>query len=160
MAMWAALAIALALTGASLSASGGRAWAIVAAGSILSFQALLMAYVSFPPAQSSKALLENVRPFIGPHTEIFSVNQYRQSIPPYLQRKVRLVGYEGELEFGIEHGGGDEFITSLDAFAAIWEQSPDAVAFIDPDVMDALKAKNIPFRLRAFDGKSVVVTRR
>jgi 4-amino-4-deoxy-L-arabinose transferase-like glycosyltransferase len=160
MAMWAAVAIALALAGASLSANGARAWAAVAAGSILSIQALLMAYVSFPPAQSSKALLEQVRPFIGPRTEIFSVNQYRQSIPPYLRRKVRLVGYEGELEFGIEHGGSGAFIPSLDEFAAIWEQSPDALAFIDPDAMDALKAKNIPYRLRAFDGKSVVVTRR
>jgi hypothetical protein len=120
----------------------------------------MMAYVNFPPAQSAKALLAHVRPFIGPHTEIFSVNQYRQSIPPYLRRKVRLVAYEGELRFGIEHANDDDFIPSLDAFAHIWEQSPDALAFIDPDVMDALKARNIPFRLRAFDGKSIVVTRR
>jgi 4-amino-4-deoxy-L-arabinose transferase-like glycosyltransferase len=160
MVMWAALAIALALTSASISSGNRHTWARVAAGSILSLQALMMAYVNFPPAQSAKALLAHVRPLIGPHTEIFSVNQYRQSIPPYLRRKVRLVAYEGELRFGIEHANGDDFIPSLDAFAHIWEQSPDALAFIDPDVMDALKARNIPFRLRAFDGKSVVVTRR
>ena len=37
--------------------------------------------------------------------------------------------------------------------------SSDAVAFVDPDTMDAVRALNIPFRLRAFDGKSFVITR-
>ncbi len=54
---------------------------------------------------------------------------------------------------------GDDFIPSLDTFADIWTRSTDALAFVDPNVMDAVKATNIPFRLRAFDGKSFVITR-
>lgn len=157
---WATLAIGVAFGAALISARSARAWVPAALGSILSVQALMMAYASFPPAQSSKALLADARPFIGPRTEIFSVNQYRQSIPPYLGRKVRLVGYEGEMEFGIEHGSGDGFIPTLDSFANIWTHSSDALAFVDPDIMDAVKAENIPFQLRAFDGKSFVITRR
>ena len=160
MVMWATLAIALALICAAISSRVGSAWVPAALGSILSLQALMMAYANFPPAQSSRALLADVRPLIGPHTQIFSVDQYRQSIPPYLGRKIRLVRYQGEMQFGIEHGGHDDFIPSLEAFADIWAQSSDALAFIDPDVMDAVKARNIPFRLRAFDGRSFVVTRR
>jgi 4-amino-4-deoxy-L-arabinose transferase-like glycosyltransferase len=157
MVIWAAAAIALA-TAAALIARTSWVWAPL--GAILSLQALMMAYASFPPAQSSKALLAQARPFIGPHTELFSVDQYRQSVPPYLGRKVRLVRYQGELEFGIEHGSGGDFIPSLDRFADIWTRSPDALAFVDPDVMDAVEAKSIPYRLRAFDGKSFVITRR
>src|SRR5438105_4592339 len=125
MIVWASVAIAIAVAAASISsraAAAGHAsqtttWAPAALGTFLSMQALMMAYVDFPPAQSSRALLADVRPFIGPGTELFSVNQYRQSIPPYLQRKMRIVRYEGELRFGIEHGGGDNFIPTLDAFA-------------------------------------------
>ena len=160
MVVWAALAVAIALTAAAISSRVAGAWAPAALGSILSLQALMMAYASLPPAQSSRALLAEVRPLIGPRTEIFSVNQYRQSIPPYLGRKMRLVRYQGEMQFGIEHGGADSFIPSLDAFASVWVRSSDALAFVDPDAMDAVKACNIPFQLRAFDGKSFVITRR
>jgi len=72
---------------------------------------------------------------------------------------VRLVRYEGELKFGIEHSDGGNFIPTLDAFADIWTRSSDALAFVDPDAMDAVKAKNLPFQLRGFDGKSSVITR-
>ena len=159
MVTWVAAAIVIATTAAFISSRISRAWIPAAIGSILAVQALMMAYASFPPAQSSKALLADARQFIGPRTELFSINQYRQSVPPYLGRKVRLVGYEGELEFGIQHGSGGDFIPSLDTFAAIWMNSSDALAFVDPDTMEAVKALNIPFRLRAFDGKSFVITR-
>lgn len=156
---WTVVAIVMAATAAFISSRIARAWVPAALGSILAAQALMMAYASFPPAQSSKALLADARQYIGPRTELFSVNQYRQSVPPYLGRKVRLVGYQGELEFGIQHDRGDDFIPSLDTFADIWMHSTDALAFVDPDTMDAVKALNIPFRLRAFDGKSFVITR-
>jgi hypothetical protein len=159
MVAWAAAAIVIAATAAFVSSRFRRAWVPAALGSILAAQALMMAYASFPPAQSSKALLADARQFIGPRTEIFSVNQYRQSVPPYLGRKVRLVGYEGELGFGIQHDRGNDFIPSLHAFANIWMHSTDAVAFVDPGTMAAVKALKIPFRLRAFDGKSFVITR-
>ena len=159
MVAWAALAAAVAAAAAWITSRNNGAWVPAALGSILSIQALMMAYVSFPPAQSSKALIAQARPFIGPHTELFSIAQYRQSVPPYLGRKVRLVRYQGEMEFGIEHGSGEGFIPSLDAFADLWRRSPDALAFVDPDIMDAVRAMNIPFRLRAFDGKSFVITR-
>jgi hypothetical protein len=156
---WATAAFVSATTAAFVSSRTSRAWVAAALGSILAVQALMMAYASFPPAQSSKALLADARQFIGPRTELFSINQYRQSVPPYLGRKLRLVGYEGELEFGIRHDRGDGFIPSLDAFAQIWMNSTDALAFVDPDTMDAVKALNIPFHLRAFDGRSFVITR-
>lgn len=160
MVAWTAVAIVIAAIAALISSRVTRAWVPAALGSILAVQALLMAFASFPPAQSSKALLANARPFIGPHTELFSIDQYRQSVPPYLGRKVRLVRYQGELEFGIEHASGsDYFIPSLAMFADIWTNSTDALAFVDPDVMDAVKATNIPFHLRAYDGRSFVITR-
>jgi 4-amino-4-deoxy-L-arabinose transferase-like glycosyltransferase len=157
--VWAGLAVALAAAAAWIASRTRVAWLPAALGSILSIQALMMAYANFPPAQSSKALLAEARPFIGPNTQLFSINQYRQSVPPYLGRKVRLVRYEGEMEFGIEHTRDNDFIPSLDTFADLWMRSADALAFVDPDTMDALKEMNLPYRLRAFDGRSFVITR-
>jgi 4-amino-4-deoxy-L-arabinose transferase-like glycosyltransferase len=159
---WAVLGVAIAVLAASISARAATdtgVWVPAALGATLSAQALMMAFVHFPPAQSSKALLADVRPFIGPRTEVFSVNQYRQSIPAYLGRTVRLVHYEGEMQFGIAAAGGANYIPTLDAFAKVWQCSSDALAIVDLDVIESLRAKRLPFELRAVDGRSAVITR-
>ena len=42
-----------------------------------------------------------MRPFIGAYTPLYSVGQYRETMSPYLGRTLQLVGYEGELQFGL-----------------------------------------------------------
>ena len=159
---WAVVATMIGLVGAGVSSratTGAGVWVPAALATMLSAQALMMAFAHFPPGQSSRPLLAQVRSFIGPQTELFSVDQYRQSIPPYLGRTLRLVRYQGEMQFGIAAKGGADYIPTLDAFAGIWERSNDALAIVDLDVMDALKARKLPFELRAVDGRSAVITR-
>jgi hypothetical protein len=159
---WAVVAGAVVIVAAIVSsraASGTGTWMPTALGSILSAQALMMAFACFPPGQSAKPLLADVRSFVGPHTELFSVDQYRQSIPPYLGRTLRLVRYQGEMQFGIAEEDSPDYIPTLDAFAGIWERSSDALAVVDLDAMDSLKARKLPFELRAVDGRSAVITR-
>jgi hypothetical protein len=52
---------------------------------------------------------------IGPDTQLFSVDQYRQSIPPYLGRTMRLAIYKGELEFGVTQEP-HQFVPTLEQF--------------------------------------------
>jgi hypothetical protein len=157
MLVWSTLAVVIAVAAAWVTSRTAR-WVPAAVGSMLAYQALMMTYTAYPPARTAKPLAEAIRPLVGPNTELFSVNQYRQSVPPYLGRTMRMVMYRGEMEFGLsqEQAG---FVPTLDAFIDQWAHSSDAVAFVDPDIMDELKARGVPFRMRASDGRSFVLTR-
>jgi 4-amino-4-deoxy-L-arabinose transferase-like glycosyltransferase len=136
-----------------------KAWIAAALGCVLGFQALMMAYSSFPPTRTSKSLVAAVRADIGAGTQLFSVNQYRQGIPPYLGRTLRMVKFRGELEFGIEHQS-TAFIPTLQKFVEQWTAASDAVAFMDPATYENLREQHVPMRPLAQDGRSVAVARK
>ncbi len=75
---------------------------------------------------------------IGPETQLFSVNQYRQGVAPYLGRTLRMVMFRGELAFGIEQEGAG-FIPTLEQFIENGGSRTDAVAFVDPATFEDLR---------------------
>jgi hypothetical protein len=99
-----------------------------------------------------------VRPYIGPDTALFSVDQYRQSVAPYLGTTLRMVGYRGELEFGLRQESAG-FIPSLERFEAEWKALSDAVAFMEPAAFEVLRARDVPMHVVARDARSIVVAR-
>jgi 4-amino-4-deoxy-L-arabinose transferase-like glycosyltransferase len=135
-----------------------REWVVAALGAMLGFQALMMSYSAFPPPRTSKSLVAAIRPLVGPDTQLFSVDQYRQSVPPYLGRTLRVVRYRGELDFGFSQDAS-RYVPTLDAFIAEWSSARNALAFVAPEVMADLQARGVPFHVRARDGRSVVVSR-
>jgi 4-amino-4-deoxy-L-arabinose transferase-like glycosyltransferase len=153
---WSAIGGSLALLGVMFAK---RRALVPIAASILAFQALIVSYSSLPPVRTAKWLVNDVRPAIGPQTRLFSVDQYRQSIPPYLGRTLRPVMYRGELEFGIAQDSG-HFIETLDQFIAVWLRQSDAVAFVDAPLMKTLDARQVPMRVIARDDRTVAVARR
>lgn len=165
LAIWAALGVAVAAVawlGSRLRAEDAAdptRWASVAIGAVLAWQSLLMAYAAFPPVLTAKALVAQVRELIGPETRVYSVGQYRQSVPVYLGRTVQMVGYRGELEFGLERAAVGE-IRTVQAFAAVWQHDTDAVAFMSPAAHAKLAAGRLPGRVVATDGRSIVMVRR
>jgi 4-amino-4-deoxy-L-arabinose transferase-like glycosyltransferase len=153
--VWAIVAVSLGIV-AAIAARFSLVAA--AAGAMLAFQALIMSYSALPPLRTSKALVAAVRPHIGPKTQLFSVDQYRQSIPPYLGRTLRLVVFRGELAFGLNqerHG----FIPTLPGFMAEWQTATDSIAFLDPPVFQALRSQGVPMRTLAEDGRTIAVSR-
>jgi 4-amino-4-deoxy-L-arabinose transferase-like glycosyltransferase len=135
-----------------------REWAVAALGAILGFQALMMSFSALPPLRTAKPLVAAIRALVGPDTQLFSVDQYRQSVPPYLGRTLRVVRYRGELDFGFSQDAS-QYVPTLDAFIAEWSNARNALAFLTPEVMDDLQTRGVPFRVRAADGRSVVVSR-
>jgi hypothetical protein len=129
------------------------------AAAVLAYQALIVSYSSLPPLRTAKTLVAQVRPAIGPRTQLFSVDQYRQSIPPYLGRTLRLAMYSDELAFGIAQQRG-LFIDTLDEFIAEWRRQTDAVAFVDAPLMKTLAERQVPMRIIARDDRTVAVARR
>ncbi len=136
-----------------------RHWLIPIASVVLAFQALIVSYTALPPVRTAKPLLASVRSFIGPQTALFGVGQYRQSVPPYLGRTMRLALYRGELEFGLSQEDAG-YLATLEEFVRTWTAQTDAVAFVDPPIMKTLRAQRVPLRELATDGRSVVIARR
>jgi 4-amino-4-deoxy-L-arabinose transferase-like glycosyltransferase len=140
-----------------LSAGVGRSLA-VALLFVFVWQALLCEYTVIPPARSAYALVKTVAPEVHPGTTLYSVGQYRQTIPPYLGRKLILVGYAGELHFGEMRQPGVEQATPQQ-FVRQWQASRDAIAFFAPSVWDHYRRQGLPGRVIARDSFTVAVSR-
>ncbi len=122
------------------------------------WQALLCEYTVIPPSRSAYALVQAVAPQVHPATTLYSVGQYRQTIPPYLGRKLILVGYAGELHFGEMRQPGLEQATP-EQFVRQWQASRDAIAFFAPSVWDHYRRQGLPGHVIARDSFTVAVSR-
>jgi 4-amino-4-deoxy-L-arabinose transferase-like glycosyltransferase len=160
---WAVAAAVAALAGvaAGWNAGAGDARPLaVALLFVFIWQALLCEYTVIPPSRSAYALVRAVAPDVNPGTALYSVGQYRQTIPPYLGRTLILVGYQGtgELDFGEESEPGRQ-TASFAQFEHTWDASNDAVAFFDPGLWDHYRRQGLPGRVIAQDSSTVAVSR-
>jgi len=154
-ALWWALAGALAaLVAVSMQIPAAI---MTAASAILAWQCLLCEYTVIPPTRSARDLVSSARPFIGAHTLLYSVGQYRETVSPYLGRTLQLVGYEGELQFGLQEQPDKRMAPP--EFAARWSAGGEAVAFFDPGVWDEWRRRGLPGRVIAADNYTVAVSR-
>jgi 4-amino-4-deoxy-L-arabinose transferase-like glycosyltransferase len=139
-------------------AGGVWRWLTVALLFVFVWQALLCEYTVIPPSRSAYGLVKAVAPDVHPGTVLYSVGQYRQTIPPYLGRKLILVGYAGELHFGEMRQPGLEQASPAQ-FVRRWEASRDAVAFFAPSVWDHYRRQGLPGHVIARDSFTVAVSR-
>ena len=130
----------------------------VAVAFVFIWQALLCEYTVIPPSRSAYALVEQVAPNVRPATALYSVGQYRQTIPPYLGRTLIIVGYTGELRFGEKREPGREQ-TTAEQFMRQWEGSRDAIAFFAPSVWARYRQQGLPGRVIARDSFTIAVSR-
>ena len=130
-------------------------WA-TAAGAILSWQFMLCAYTDLPERSAYKMLL-TVRPLIGPHTQLYTVEQYRETISPYLQRTLTPVQFEGELAFGLSQEPGRELTAK--EFIARWSASTDAVLFVNPAAFDDWRKRGLQGKVIGGDNETLAVSR-
>lgn len=108
---------------------------------------------------SGRALAIVLRPRLEASTPVFSVGDYDQTLPFYLQRPVTLVAYRGELDLGLSQAP-QRGIDSLPQFAALWSGLPQAFAVMPPTRFAALAAAGLPMRLVVRSGNSLLVSRR
>jgi 4-amino-4-deoxy-L-arabinose transferase-like glycosyltransferase len=158
---WTAGAAAMALAAMAVSlAPRVRPLALAVtcvAGASLAWQCLMCAYTVIPPARSARDLARAVCPFIGVHTVLYSVGQYRETLSPYLGRTLQLAGYEGELRFGLSEEPQRHM--TMAQFAQRWSAGGEAVAFFDPGVWDGWRRQGLPGRVLAADDYTVAVSR-
>jgi 4-amino-4-deoxy-L-arabinose transferase-like glycosyltransferase len=75
---------------------------------------------------------------------LYSVRTYDQSLTFYLQRTVMLVGYRGELDYGLLKAP-DREITE-DAFLTRWNSQSNAYAVMDKRTFTTFQERGIPMR--------------
>jgi 4-amino-4-deoxy-L-arabinose transferase-like glycosyltransferase len=95
---------------------------IAALSSLLMAQSALLGADYLPRMRGVLALAQHLRPALTGATRVYCVNEYLQPIPFYLQRPCTLVGYRGELDFGLQQEPW-RFIPDLKGFEADWQQA-------------------------------------
>ncbi len=134
------------------------AWRI-AAVSVLGWSLIAFGYSIVDRHPSTRDLVDAMRPHVGAGTQLFSVGQYRQTVAPYLGRTLRLVGYRGDLDFGLSQEVPDAEM-SIEQFIQRWEGLKDGVAVIAASRFGDLEPRLAPFVVVARDRSSVVIKRR
>jgi 4-amino-4-deoxy-L-arabinose transferase-like glycosyltransferase len=89
---------------------------------------------------------------------IYSVATYDQTLPFYSQRRVKLVAYRGELDFGLRHDPSAEIPTVAD-FVSEWQRVTAGYAVMETSMFDDLKTRGVPLREVARDVHRVVAVR-
>ncbi len=89
---------------------------------------------------------------------IYSVATYDQTLPFYSQRRVKLVAYRGELDFGLRHDPSAEIPTVAD-FVSEWQKVTAGYAVMETSMFDDLKSRGVPLREVARDVHRVVAAR-
>lgn len=150
--------------GAGIGVRLGRRGVVVGAaaatclGGLLLAQSALLAADYLPRMRALVQLTQQLRPWVGPGTRVYCVNGYPQPLPFYLRRTCTLVGYRGELDFGLTQEPWLA-IADLKQFAPAWQQQSDALAILRPDDYQQLEALGAPMRV-IYTAPSFVAVRR
>jgi 4-amino-4-deoxy-L-arabinose transferase-like glycosyltransferase len=89
---------------------------------------------------------------------LYSVGTYDQSLVFYLRRTVTLVGYRGELDYGVGKAPGAE-IADVSQFIRLWSAQTRAFAVMERSMFDNLAGRGVPMRLLAQSVNRVLVSR-
>ena len=142
------LAALLTAAAAWLAPKAGAVVAVATAtlGSLALLTVLLPAAQQMPQQRSLEALITAAAAQLHSGTTIYCVDDYEQSLPFYLKRPCTLVGYRGELDFGLRQEPG-RWIPDLAQFAARWQGERDAMAVIRAESYLELRRMGLPMRV-------------
>jgi 4-amino-4-deoxy-L-arabinose transferase-like glycosyltransferase len=89
---------------------------------------------------------------------LYSVRTYDQSLTFYLQRTVMLVGYRGELDYGLRKAPNGE-IADVDEFLRLWDSQTRGYALMDKRTFNNFKERGVPMRTVGQNVGQVMVAR-
>lgn len=138
--------------------SGHVAITVYAIAALLWCQLLVTGHNALAPERSGYFIAAAMKPHLTPDTRLYSVGQYLQTVPFYLQRTVTLAYYRQELEFGMI-AEPQKALPTLDAFARAWRQPGAAIAMIHSPLYGRLVEEGLPMEVIMSDTDTVVVTK-
>lgn len=132
--------------------------ACAALGALLLTEAALLGDAALPGVQAQRELSRQLFPVIGRYRHFYCVNLYVQSVPFYLRRTCTLVGYRGELDFGLQREPW-RGIGTLGQFVAVWKLEPSGLAIMRLADYRSLESLGTPMRLIYTAASFVAVVR-
>jgi 4-amino-4-deoxy-L-arabinose transferase-like glycosyltransferase len=155
------IAVLLTVTGVFVWVRGTRevtrAGVFLGAGWCLAWLLMIRAAALLAPIYSGVGLARAF-PAADRDAPIYSVRTYDQCLTFYLQRTVTLVGYRGELDYGLGRSPGAE-IADFDDFVRRWGAESKAYAVMDMRTFNNLKERGIPMVLTGANVGRVLVSR-
>jgi 4-amino-4-deoxy-L-arabinose transferase-like glycosyltransferase len=155
------IAMVLTVTGAFVLVQRGRdatrAGAFLGVGWCLAWLLLVRAAAAVAPIYSGVSLAAAL-PAADRGAPVYSVGTYDQSLTFYLQRTVTLVGYRGELDYGLRQAPGAE-IADVAEFLRRWSSPSRSFAVMEKTMFEDLKHRGVPMRVVAQDVTRVLVAR-
>jgi len=108
--------------------------------------------------RSVKQLVLVVKPRLKPGDEVMSYHTYYQDLPLYLERRVTVVEWKGELEFGTQVEDTSAWMIDEAEFRKRWRGPHTTYLFTSRKHYDELRARMFtPLFLLAEEGKNVVL---
>lgn len=140
-------------TGATLMVAWGWIFAL-----IIALAAMRLANPLYSGSQLAEVIAKE-RADRGRFEEFYQVEQYDQTLPFYLKQTSVLVGYRGELDFGIRHAP-DRWLADRLELRERWISHAQSLAVMSSSTYAQLAAEKWPMRVIARDGNQVAIARR
>jgi len=129
----------------------------IALTALLAMQSIISGHDLLSRTTSTYHLAQQVKPHLKPGVPFYSVGIYEQTLPFYLDRTLTLVDYQDEMAFGIEQEP-HKWIADIPSFEQKWRLEAYALAIMNPETYQQLKAHGMPMKEIARDTRRVVVT--
>jgi hypothetical protein len=137
----------------------GRRWhaitAMAFAGSLL-IGCIVEGYKCLTPRQSGYDMAQKIKPLLASSPRLYFVNHYDQTLPFYLGRTFMLVDYGDEFETGLT-AEPERGIAELDRFVADWQRPGEAVAIMQPGIVEKLQTRHMPMQVLHQDPRRILV---
>lgn len=154
--------IAAAVVAIALRSRRTMALVVLAGGWMIGARLIMLGAGALGPLYSTRALVSAAARYNRPGVQVYSIGGYQQTLPFYLGRKMTLVSYLGELQFGIDqrrHLDEGRYIPTLSEFAQVWakEKPGQALGFAPRPVLGKLKALKVNYRIVASNPRWVAL---
>ncbi|MES1196853.1 MAG: hypothetical protein ABUL58_07910 [Steroidobacter sp.] len=121
--------------------------AILGCGAVIGYCVLIHGADALGSTRSAKTLAEQLQPQLTADSKLYSYYDYEQTLPFYIEKTMTLVGYRGELDFGLSQQP-QLWVADSDAFARNWAYDAHPIAIIDPGLYKTLREK-LPMKIIA-----------
>jgi 4-amino-4-deoxy-L-arabinose transferase-like glycosyltransferase len=136
-----------------------RAVAVTGLAGLFSIQLIVTGHESLSPSTSAYSMAQRVNPYLKPGTPFYSVATYDQTLDFYLGRTVTLVEFRDEMDYGLQQEP-QLAIPTVAEWMEIWRRQPYALALIEKDLYEQLKADGFPMQLIANDHRRYFIQTR
>jgi 4-amino-4-deoxy-L-arabinose transferase-like glycosyltransferase len=110
--------------------------AVIAASAV--FLALMNAAAPRVDFKSVKGLAQTLKPLLKPGDEVASYQEYYQDLPVYLERRITVVDWGGELDFGTQVEDTRQWMTDGATFWRRWQGPATIYLLTELETYDAL----------------------